>query len=308
MIQIVIFSYNRALQLEALLRSLDERWKSPDYHVDVLYNCSSEFFQQGYDRLTSQCSDKVSFHKETKNSSRYCIGELLNPRNLKHYIETASLRNPRSNFRSLLIGLLERNTAQHVLFLTDDSNWIHDVALSTEALDWLDADPDHRQYVLRLGRELQDKPTSVTEEASHLSWRFSQHPFVSSWGYPFSVDAHIYDKRLVLRYFQKYIFANPNTLEGVIADRMRAHHEADEARGVLSPLLLSFPINMVQNEADNASCQVSCELLNQKFLDGYTLEYPLPTVITAFQNYPDHLIFRRDGKQEELAIGKPTRH
>ena len=51
MIQIIIFSFNRALQLDTLLRSLVMHWKSPDYCVDIIYNSSDDFFQNGYDIL-----------------------------------------------------------------------------------------------------------------------------------------------------------------------------------------------------------------------------------------------------------------
>ena len=47
-LKIIIFSFNRALQLEALLASLRKFWKRPAVSVTVIYNTSDETFQKGY--------------------------------------------------------------------------------------------------------------------------------------------------------------------------------------------------------------------------------------------------------------------
>ena len=94
----------------------------------------------------------------------------------------------------------------------------------------------------------------------------------------------------------QYIFINPNTLEGYIEDRLFNKGLVDQACSLDKPMLLSFPINMVQKEADNESLGVDCEKLNQMYLDGYTLRYPVPEVIDMFQVYPDYLILEKDGR------------
>ena len=51
MIHIIIFSFNRALQLEALLSSIQCHWQKTNYKLSVLYNTSGDDFQKGYDIL-----------------------------------------------------------------------------------------------------------------------------------------------------------------------------------------------------------------------------------------------------------------
>ena len=60
MIQIIVFSYNRAMQLDTLLYSLYEHWKYPRIVVDVVYNFSNEEFDTAYDLLKKKYSDKKS--------------------------------------------------------------------------------------------------------------------------------------------------------------------------------------------------------------------------------------------------------
>jgi hypothetical protein len=50
MIQIIIFSFNRALQLDTLIASIAEKWQAPKYKIDVIYNTSDKDFQKGYDK------------------------------------------------------------------------------------------------------------------------------------------------------------------------------------------------------------------------------------------------------------------
>ncbi len=310
MIQIIIFSFNRALQLDTLLRSLVMHWKSPDYCVDIIYNSSDDFFQNGYDILIGKygAEKRISFHKESACDKSYSIKELFNLYNLKKIMEHPKIRNPRSNFRSLLIDILQKNTAENVMFMTDDAMYIDDVSISQDILDWLKKGPKDRQYVLRFGMNTNDRPDSVCLKNDYLEWRFTDYAFVSDWGYTFSVDAHIYDKNLIIHYLKKYVFINPNTLEGFVSARMREHKDANFARCVMNPKLLSFPINMVQTEIGNESCDVDCNYLNRKFIEGYTLEYPIPDQIKTFQVYPDYLMLKKDEIVEKKYIGKPKRN
>lgn len=54
MIHIIIFSFNRALQLEALLSSIQCHWQKTNYKLSVLYNTSGDDFQKGYDILQKE--------------------------------------------------------------------------------------------------------------------------------------------------------------------------------------------------------------------------------------------------------------
>ena len=311
MIQIVIFSYNRAIQLDTLLTSIRQRWISPVYSVDILFNTSNDSFQNGYKKIISKYSQdsRFNFHKETLvKGPYYGIKELLNVYNIKRLIDTPSLRSPKSNFRNNLLDIISLNTSKFVMFMTDDAMFIDNVELPEDIFVWLNSNPQKNQFVLRFGKDTNDRPSSVKIDNEYLEWNYSDYKFDTDWGYNFSVDAHIYSKELVRKYFKKFIFNNPNTLEGFIAARMRSNGDANNARCVLYPKLLSFPVNMVQNVVNNESCNVSPEYLNRKYLDGYTLRYPIPTQIDCFQVYPEYLIFEKGDMVEHMSIGKAKRN
>lgn len=289
MLQIIVFSFNRAIQLDALLTSFQKHWKTAGTVVDVIYNTSSAGFQEGYDLLIQrwQNNGSVRFHKENPSDKGYSFLEIINPRNFIHLWHFPKLRHPRTDFRRLMIDLMARSEAREVMFMTDDSLFISDVAIPDDVLSWIREFPRQRQFSLRLGGGMNQEPPCVEQAGSYLSWNFSDAPQErSNWGYHFSVDAHIYSKQVILDLYRKYIFTNPNSLEGYICACIRSRGWLNQGRCFLSPKLLSYPINMVQDFNVNESMNCSPETMNRYFLDGYVLNYPVPDTPVEFQQYP----------------------
>lgn len=305
MLQIIIFSFNRAIQLDTLLSSFTKYWKNPAYQVDIIYNTSDDLFQKGYMLLMDKFkkNQSIRFHKESKTCRSYTAKEIFGSTgNLKHYFKYPNIRNPRSNFRPLMIKLMEESDAREIMFMTDDAMYIRPVDIPTEVFDWIANNPKHRQFSLRLGIGMNEHPDAVRELDKYLEWNLKDVPHMNNWGYYFSVDAHIYNKPLILDFYKRYIFVNPNSLEGYIEAKLRRRGYVNEERSFKDAKLLSFPINMVQTFSDNESLGVSTEKLNQYYLDGYTLRYPIPEKINVFQVYPDHLLLEKDGETMTIKI------
>lgn len=298
MLQIIIFSFNRALQLDTLIDSLMENWKEPMFHIDILYNTSNEKFQQGYNHLIKKCSsyNNIKFHNECSIPDRWNIYELSNIRNIIRLFKHGNKFKPKSNFRSLLIKIMENNMAEHVMFMTDDTMFIRKVEIGKDILNWIYEEPKKRQYSLRCGSNMNEfNSNKVLSQKNILHWNFYECNKKSNWGYPFSVDAHIYSKEIIIKLFRKYIFCNPNTLEGVINTQVYRKKLLGEGKSSYKAYLLSYPINIVQTVAKNENMEIDCEMLNNMYLDGYTLRYPIPEIITDFQQYPKELFFHKDG-------------
>ncbi len=306
MLQVIVFSFNRALQLDTLLHTMLEHWKSPDYQLDVVYNSSSNDFQKGYDRLIRKLSrySFIHFHKEQETTHRVSLLELLYPHNLKRWMQYSYLRYPRSNFRSLVIDLMEKSDASHIMFMTDDAMYVDDVNLNQKVFDWILSNPLQNQYSLRVGIGMNDEEAHYSDNGEYLEWNFSKEKVSTNWGYRFSVDAHIYAKTTILKLYKRNLFVNPNSLEGPVEGDARRSGLLDNGRGQRHAVLLSFPINMVQTVSDNETLGLSTEKLNQYYLNGYTMRYPIPEKIDVFQIYPNHLIFSRNGVETMTKIDK----
>ncbi len=272
MLQIIIFSYNRALQLDTLLNSLFSKWKSPSIAVNVLYNYSGKEFGNAYGILHEKFKNNhVRLILEEKISDHVKLQNLLVLENIVRLKRNKRLRQPQTNFRSLLIRLLEESSCQDVMFITDDSMFINDVSVSEEDLTWINSDPQNRQISLRLGNDIKLKPKNIVVENGGGIWNMYDNE--NDWGYLFSVDAHIYNKNFILSLFKKYLFINPNSLEAYINASVIRSKFLGNARCYKKTTLQTFPINIVQDEIKNGHQNVSVSELNDFYLKGYQMEY-----------------------------------
>lgn len=172
MLQIIVFSFNRAIQLDTLLTSFLKHWKSGSFNLDIVYNTSNREYQEGYDLLIAKSKrykEVIHFYKEGKFLGPYSFSEIYGSlSNIKRYFTDSRIRTPRSNFRSLTIGLMEKSCAKEIMFLTDDAMFIQDVFLMPETIHWLRASPNHRQFSLRLGKSMEKEPQSIRSDKNGL--------------------------------------------------------------------------------------------------------------------------------------------
>lgn len=295
-IRIIIFSFNRAMQLDALLNSLVSYWERPCFDVHVLYRASSISFQNGYERLKGLYSS-VCFHQEKAVSRKwYSLHELTDFYNLKLLYLCPHLRGHKSDFRQQLLSILKQEGADTVMFLTDDAIFIRPIILSPSDLFWLSEAPTRRQLSLRHGQELIEgsHPKST---ADGYEWWFGDPHNNSHWSYRFSLDGHIYDRKTIIKVLKCASFSNPNTLESGGLLHFCHRNLLTECRCGKNVCLLSYPINIVQNTFSNEALDVCPSILNDYYLKGYSIQYPTVENISSFQIYPDYIILRRDNEK-----------
>lgn len=294
MIQIIIFSFNRAMQLNTLLCSMTRQIEFRDYKVDILYNVSSDIFAQGYNKLIKDniLNEHIHFIKEKTVPKPLVLLDIIHASSkseMKYLLKSLIKKRNKTNFRKILLDLLKDNKSSNVMFLTDDACFINQTVISDEILAWINEEPYHRQFSLRTGKGMNEEPQGIKSVGNYLEWNYYKYPFFTLWGYPFSVDAHIYNKNAIIDLLSNCYFDNPNSLEGNASLCTQKKNHFGTGRAFTATRLLSFPINMVQQICNNDSLDISLEMLNEYYLKGYHLEYPMPNVITTFQVYPDSL-------------------
>lgn len=303
MIQIICFSFNRAMQLDTLLTSFLEKWESPKYKIDVVYNYTDSEFGEGYNIAIEKFQSKdIQFHREMETPDKYTFFEFLCLTNVVRLYRNRKLRHPKSNFRTLVIKLMEESPYDNIMFLTDDSMFIHSVKISNEIFSWLSENPEQCQFSLRMGGGTGKIPAGVVVKRDLCHWDMYGGNS-GGWGYPFSVDAHIYNKAFILNLFKKYVFTNPNTLEANICSTVIRKRLLSQAQCFVDIKMLTFPINMVQTDIDNICQGVSVEDLNNRYLAGETMVYGLDSDYDATKQYVSYLLFRgKDGKEIKVPI------
>lgn len=293
------------MQLNTLLLSMARHIKCDNYTIDILYNVSSDEFAQGYNQLiqANQTNSHIHFIQEKTISPKQLILEAFHAGSkseIKYFINTFRKKKSKTNFRKILLSLLKDNSSSDVMFLTDDACFIEKTNIDNEIVEWINADPYNRQFSLRTGKGMNEEPQGIKSVNNYLEWEYYNYPFFTLWGYPFSVDAHIYNKAVIIKALNNCYFNNPNSFEGFVSKYAQKKRYFGRGRAFTKTRILSFPINMVQSIANNESLNISVERLNNYYLKGYTLEYPIPDSFTTFQQYPDSLIFNHP--QEENII------
>jgi len=258
----IIFSKDRASQLHLLINSLYKN--APGiFNLNVLYTFSNEDFEKGYEKLKEICKENfwnVNFIKE-------------------------------SNFKEDLMNLL-KSDYKYTTFFTDDDVLFDKVDLQTieEALN----KEDVFCFSLRLGKnttycysENQNNQIVISGEENNFiywDWQKSWYDF----GYPLSVDGHIFKTKEISKLTKPLSFVNPNTYEAALQiyenfpkNMMAGYKDGSK--------LVGIPVNVVQNVFPNRKGEkfgISAKDLNDKFLNSTFINIDLmefKSVIGAHQ-------------------------
>ncbi|SFM98322.1 hypothetical protein [Variovorax sp. OV329] len=221
---VLVFSKDRAIQLELFLRSYAQQLSTP-LPLTVMYRATSEAHRQAYEEVFAGYSA----------SELTVIAE--------------------SAFKPDLLAVLRASNARHVIFFVDDIVFIHPV--DTRLLEQWDA----RDGVLslRLGRNIThsfnrgniEQPQPPQLESATLGeqplarWRWSTG--VLDWSLPTSLDGHLLPLPDLVPVIEQASFKAPNSLEGAIGQykflfKWRWGYCWEQAR------IMNLPLNTVKTE------------------------------------------------------------
>lgn len=281
---VIIFSFDRAAQLEALLESYYKYFSSTQKETFVLYNASNEDHDSAYE-LLKKMYPHVNFEKENICIPVKSLTALFYSKNLYRYIKFSYLRKAKTDFKCRLESILKRTKNDLVMFLTDDSFFVSTVHLYEKILKEINKKKLSTSYSLRLGYNLSDCPME-NKNNEYGTWNFYNKEFNKDWVYPFSVDGVIYSKHAIQKIIQKVFYVNPNSFEGFVVEYVKRHKYFVNGFCNSIPMLISLPLNKVQSIYHNESMGISNESMNKFFLQGFKLKYVLPHLITTFQVRP----------------------
>lgn len=247
-LNVVIFSMNRALQLQALLESYKLHSRSA-VSVNIIFKADSERHLKAYQKVFTLNSEIINTVYQEKN---------------------------RSEFRTILLNILSGFTGTHLLFLVDDIIFIRSVDFS----GLLSIDPRKMIFSLRLGKNLthcytQNIPmplpvlTAGKLITPSLEWKWNTG--VSDWNYPISVDGHLFsldEMKILIRSVQ---FSKPNSFE----ESLQIFQPWFEFRtGVCFelPVIVNNPANKVQTENQNRAGSVSADDMLVLWERGYRID------------------------------------
>jgi hypothetical protein len=238
-INCIVFSKDRAMQLDACLRSIE---RSAPYagQIVVVYHATTPEFAKGY--------------------------RMLDPGDSVRLV-------PQSNdFRGDVMNALDPDS-ECTVFHTDD-----DVFFRTPPTAPV-LPPGFAAFSLRLGQNTtycytlhrpQPMPTTNTE-GPLMAWDWTRAK--DDFSYPLSLDGHILSTHLLLRLLRRARFANPNQLEDEL--HFRRYFAPPKMLAFRESCLVSIPANVVNATHPNragGNPNWSSEALNARFLAGERID------------------------------------
>lgn len=245
----LIFSRDRALQLDATLRSFRQHCRDPQtIQMAVLYANTSLAFDRRYRALAREYAD-VRFVDET-------------------------------DFRVQLLRLVEDSSS--VLFLVDDNLFVNEFNLS-ELDSELSGHTDCLGVSLRLGRNTTQcftlNASQRLPEFSAVSGNLLKYRWVGEqgdFGYPLEVSSSLYRTSDVLPLLRKIRFKNPNTLEAALAGCSASlSRKRPNLLCYKSSRTFCLPLNLVQTDFENRAAEgaeFSSEHLGLRFDEGWRVD------------------------------------
>jgi hypothetical protein len=218
----VVFSMDRALQLDGLLRSIFLN-KKGDCDIKVIYRTSNDDHKKSYQEVEARFKDKVEFFEET------------------------------GSFKSTLVNVLYQLKSGKLFFLVDD-------IIFTENFDCdFLSTIDTSKYIfsLRMGNHLnysyvvdkaQKLPHFIDKDDEFLFWDWSDSEH--DWAYPLSVDGHIFrveELRVLAVHFD---YKGPNSFESIL-QKEKEFFSKRIGMSYKKARILNNPCNKVQTEVKN---------------------------------------------------------
>lgn len=244
-VEAVVFSKDRPLQLDALLRSYFD-CVADAAPVRVLYAAGSQRAADGYAALARRFADRpLAFMRE-------------------------------GSFRDDLLALLAQIRAPRLLPLVDDIVFTHPTRLADFAgLDLADHVPSlrHGRNLRRsyAGRAIQPLPPleDIPGSPGLVRWRWSEGRL--DWAYPLSVDGHIFATHEARILAEISPFHSPNTLEAAWQALLPAFRDRFGVAYAQSRLV-NLPLNRVQHDYRNRHGQVDAQELLERWEAGYEID------------------------------------
>lgn len=232
----IIFSRNRAFQLDALLESLQLYSHSKIQYI-VQYSCSENHAQSYQELINRYLGQDICFIKE-------------------------------SDFRNTLINIIRTVKTKYLFFLVDDQVFIKSFKIE----DLTGKIQKHTFASLRLGKNITNwgiKDVKLSpqyiEKDNTLEWKWLLNKNQHDWGYQFSVDGTIYLTIDILRCIKSIPFKAPNSFEANM-NSVILFKRNNFGISFLTPVVVNLIINASRIE-DNYNDCVSGEYSTEDLLD-----------------------------------------
>ena len=248
---IIIFSKDRAAQLDLCIRSIKEYVFNPK--ITVLLTWSNQDYLDGYAKLLSKHKgvsyvEQGNFKRTLRRTIKECGKTLVMMVDDSIFIK---------KLNEIEIRIAERDTK-------DKRVKCYSLMLSPE-IDYCYA--KDQRYI----------PSTLWHDIYVYFFNWAVEADWSDWGYPHQVGGNLWTKEYLLKITKWISFKNPNELECKLNFPLRRRRYSSRWMGCFPDTkILTTPINYIpKKETENRNSGLyTLKELNDKFLDDYQIKLP----------------------------------
>lgn len=248
MFNCLIFSKDRAMQLDLLLRSIKDNF--PEINkIHILWKASDNFYLSGYTKLIKKnlSNKNYTWYKEVdfKFTVKKIVGNFFDQKYSLCFADDDVIIN-KPSFDNILKAF-DDTVININLKMNPNINYCHSASINL------------------------DKPKFI-ENQDFLKWDWTKCNSNGDWGYPQPINSVIYSTDYFSKLIEKLEFIYPNNLE----DAMNNNRNSSKPYmlSFLNTISLNIPNNITQNRhtphSNNKSFTI--ESLNKKFLADYIID------------------------------------
>jgi hypothetical protein len=246
-INIIVFSKDRACQLDLHLKSLAASFKEfKENEVSVVYDFSNMDFLEGYQKLMETTPPNVKFYTDNQ------LGSLKET--LLHLTRTDNI---------------------FTMYLCDDIIFVNPFSLADKEIQIVKTNSAVMSTSLRLWKGIDfcyatNSPSPAPSFIDEFCWDWRQT--TGDWGYPMSCDGNIYLTEFLKRKTQAINFVLPNHFEAGLAGTADPSYPLTSCY-LSEPKLINIPANVVQHAYANRHGNLkTAAVLNEMWLRDMQLD------------------------------------
>ena len=224
-LHIVLFSYNRAMQLDATLNSIYKYVQGVEISTSVLYHYSP-LHRDSYDMLVEEWSEREGVAFALRLEGRSFLKEVFPLffkyyRNALRYLRYKAARDHTYRFKYQFETLVKSSDARLTMMNTDDTLFYRTTYIPQDILSVIVDNPKQASYRMYVGANQDDCPLNLMHINGVLKWNYNDAKMYRHWTYPFAVDATVYATKGLHNILKSVLYYSPSSLEGNVCDYVK---------------------------------------------------------------------------------------
>ena len=279
-LNVIIFSYKRAILLDACIKSVIKFTPNINYPINVIYNFDNKH-HKSYLKLKKIYGNKVKIYKRVNKSILNDFNLILRPLNLIWIYKWKRIITNYSNFKDILEGILQNSKNNLTMLCTDDTFFFKKNYIDASICNEIASDGKQKWFRSNYGSELQKSniPKKIyLNKKKYLRWKANNNKISYFMSYNFQVEGSIYSTKYLLKFLKPYIYYNPTTLEAIGYKEAKFRNFFNITFSPYFRTATTYEINSVQKDTKlrlSDRPQINTEYLMELFLKNYRLFFKM---------------------------------